>query len=145
MAKEKSAVQNPESVETLTETSNDVITQNDVVGTKVDEVVDTITNTEVIDQTTVTPEPESELIKTSTPEPESELIKTSTPEPESELIETSTPEVLDQTILPLPEAELIESSTPELNDAKESTLPDEAPVRAKIISMTVRPTGSFVM
>ena len=124
MAKEKSAVQNPEStVETSTETSNDVITQNDVVGTEVDNTVDTIATTEVIDQTTVTPEPESELI------------------------ETSTPEIIDQTILPLPEAEaeLIESSTPELNAAKESTLSDEAPVRAKIISMTVRPTGSFVM
>ena len=125
MAKEKSAVQNPEStvetLETLTETSNDVITQNDVVGTEVDNTVDQIVTPEVIDQTTVTPEPESELI------------------------ETSTPEVLDQTILPLPEAELIETSTPELNDAKESTLSDEAPVRAKIISMTVRPTGSFVM
>ena len=101
MAKEKSVVQNPESaVETLTETSNDVITQNDVVGTEVDNTVDQIVTPEVIDQTTVTPEPE---------------------------------------------AELIESSTPELNDAKESTLSDEAPVRAKIISMTVRPTGSFVM
>ena len=126
MAKEKSVVQNPESVvetstETSNETSNDVITQNDVVGTEVDNTVDTIATPEIIDQTTVTPEPEAELI------------------------ETSTPEVIDQTILPLPEAELIESSTPELNAAKESTLSDEAPVRAKIISMTVRPTGSFVM
>lgn len=56
------------------------------------------------------------------------------------------PEIIDQpTITPEQEAELIETSTPELNAAKESTLSDEAPVRAKIISMTVRPTGSFVM
>lgn len=113
---------------------NKIETQVQVENTDiiVDQVEDTIVNpapVEVID----TPINEPELIDQTT-------INTDASDMLNE------PEIIDQpTITPEPEAELIESSTPELNAAKESTLSDEAPVRAKIISMTVRPTGSFVM
>ena len=53
------------------------------------------------------------------------------------------PEIIDQpTITPEQEAELIETSTPELINIEKESKVEEV---KSVISMTVRPTGSFVM